>query len=118
MVCHVINHRFKRGHNVDFSKKNLSLCLWEDLNPQPFRDPAERDAYRYGALFTRKFELFLNLKGRAAAAAVQPPPPYCAWPSASLLFIFFARDFFYLTSKTFRQIKVEGITSTRMATRV
>jgi hypothetical protein len=28
----------------------------------------------FGALYIRKFELFSNPKGRAAAAAVQPPP--------------------------------------------
>ena len=57
-----------------YAASNLAgkIRIKRSPRPPPRRAPPTKIAFC--ALYIRKFELFLSLKGRAAAAAVQPPP--------------------------------------------
>jgi hypothetical protein len=57
-----------------YAASNLAGRIRIKRSPRPPPRRAPPTKITFCALYIRKFELFLNLKGRAAAAAVQPPP--------------------------------------------
>jgi hypothetical protein len=57
-----------------YAASNLASKIRIKRSPRPPPRRALMTRIAFCALYIRKFEPFLSLKGRAAAAAVQPPP--------------------------------------------